>query len=158
MHPLAFVSLCVLTGWVLTVVPLPHDFLMWWPAWAVLVQIWLALNVGRYSGIIAAWLMGLCLDFLSGSPLGSQAFAMALCIYGVTVFRLRIRNMHPVQQALMVGLATAVFFAVSLWIRVALGHDLNPLAALTSTAISVVAWPLLSHALNTLHLRLMREA
>lgn len=158
MHPLTFVALCVLIGWVLTAVPLPSDYLLWWPVWAVLVQIWLALHVVRYSGIIASWLVGLCLDLLSGTPLGSQAFALSLCIYGVTLFRIRIRNMHPLQQSLMVGLAISVFFAASLWIRVALGADLNPLIALASVATSMLIWPLFAHALTTLHLRLMREA
>lgn len=151
-----FALLSLTVGWILAVLPVSGDALLWMPPFLVMFHIWFALNQPQLTGIFSAWLVGLSLDLLHGAPLGSQAFALAMVVYGFGLMRLRIRNLHWAAQSLFVGFGVGVFVQVSLWIRLVLGAELNPLIALGSSIAAMLVWPLVSGLLEKCCARFLR--
>ena len=149
-------GLWVLLGWIFATVPIGPEWQQWWPPFLVIFIIWMVIHRPAVIGVVGAWFIGLSLDFLQGSPLGSQAFALAVVAYGLGLLRFRARHLHWVGQALFVGAAVAVFTQVSLWLRLVLGYDLNPLLALANAVTSIFVWPIVAVVMDRVFSRLSK--
>lgn len=68
-----------------------------WPDWLAVFTLFWVLRAPRYFGLIFAWSMGLVLDVLNGSLLGTQALALTVAVYVLQLSQTRI-SLFPVWQ------------------------------------------------------------
>lgn len=143
------IVLTVLFSMVLMLIPLPEQAEFFRPEFVLMVLAYWSMALPNRIGIASAWVSGLLMDVIYGSPLGVNALAYAVVIYLVARFYLQLRQYPIWQQALiilsLVLLAQVIPTALSpqnanwyIW-----------LPALTSTLV----WPL-----NYMFLRMVRRS
>ena len=124
-----------------TIMPLPLEVDAFRPDWVLVVVLYWCLALPSKVNVITAWLLGLLIDILLGSILGIHAAAMALTVYIVAGNFQKIRNFSVWQQALIVGVLSALYHLIVFWLQrfltdaVFLPHYLYPVIT------TVVLWP-----------------
>ncbi len=86
------ISLSFLVGMILLILPLPAWASWWRPSWVFLILVYWMLAMPYRVGVGAAWLVGLIVDLLLGTPLGMHAFVFTLLGYFVLKFNPQLRN------------------------------------------------------------------
>jgi rod shape-determining protein MreD len=101
-----------------------------------------------------AWCLGLLLDVLEATPLGTNALGMALIAFLVLTIHQRLR-MYPIpQQCLMVFLLLGINQMLVHFIKQLLGADTAGFSYLWPALTSAVAWPFVSGLLDRLNRKL----
>lgn len=124
-----------------TIMPLPIAVDAFRPDWVLVVVLYWCLALPNRVNVITAWLFGLLLDILLGSVLGIHAAAMALSVYIIAGNFQKIRNFSVWQQALIVGVLSALYHLLVFWFQrfltdvVFLPHYLYPVIT------TVILWP-----------------
>lgn len=124
-----------------TIMPLPIAVDAFRPDWILVVVLYWCLALPNRVNVITAWLLGLLLDILLGSVLGIHAAAMALSVYIIAGNFQKIRNFSVWQQALIVGVLSALYHLLVFWFQrfltdvVFLPHYLYPVIT------TVILWP-----------------
>lgn len=80
----------------------------------------LAFDLQRALGI--AWIMGIALDVLHHTALGSHALGLLLPIYWTMKFRYRILQCPLLQQAVIISGLSLVYFILFYWIQASVGQ------------------------------------
>lgn len=114
-------SLAVLFSFIvalmLSSLPLPDIVIAYRPEWLMLVLIYWGMTMPERVGIFTGWFMGLTLDVMYGSLLGQNAMALAIIVYMVNFFHLRVRVFPLWQQSFIVFLFAIVHLALNAWVR-----------------------------------------
>ncbi|GHE99231.1 rod shape-determining protein MreD [Thalassotalea profundi] len=124
-----------------TIMPLPIAVDAFRPDWILVVVLYWCLALPNRVNVVTAWLFGLLLDILLGSILGIHAAAMALSVYIIAGNYQKIRNFSVWQQALIVGILSALYHLLVFWFQrfltdvVFLPHYLYPVIT------TVILWP-----------------
>lgn len=84
--------------------PLPLFLNAFRPDWLVLIIFYWVLALPHRVSIVHAFILGLLLDLLLGSTLGTHAFLFSLLAYVVCMSYQRIRYFTIVQTTLLIGL------------------------------------------------------
>lgn len=132
----------------LSVIPLP-EWAQWGrPAWVAMTLIYWVLALPHRVGVGAGWLAGLCLDILEWSPLGQNAFALAVVAYLVLVLHERLRMFSGIQQAAVIFVLLGVSELLSHWLKTLLGVANPNVMFLMPAFVSALLWPWLSASLR----------
>ena len=138
---LSMVGVTVAVAILLTLVPLPSFFAVLWPYWVALVLIYWCLETQSLVSLGLAFVIGLLLDFLTGSLLGLHALSLVIIVYLVTRFRARIRFFPPWQQALSVLALLLNDRIIILWIMSLRGEPLPPIEFWAPPIVGTAIWP-----------------
>ena len=114
-HNGIIIILTLLVALVASITPLPLSVDPFRPDWVLVVLLYWSLALPSRVNIITAWFMGLILDILLGSVLGVHAAAMALAVYIFVGNFQKIRNFSVWQQALIVGVVSALYHLLVFW-------------------------------------------
>src|SRR5690554_2325469 len=105
-YPLFFVT--VVLALVLSISLFPVGWFEFRPEWLGLVVFYWTFRAPAQFGILMAWCLGLLLDVLEATPLGTNALGMALIAFLVLTIHQRLR-MYPLpQHCLMVFLLLGI--------------------------------------------------
>jgi rod shape-determining protein MreD len=126
---------------VLSIVPLPELVQPLRPYWVALVLIFWCLETQGIINLGAAFLLGLILDFLTGSLLGMHALGLVVITYLVTRFRARLRFFPPWQQALSVLALLVNDQIIVVWIVTLRGDALPAISYWLAPVVGMVVWP-----------------
>jgi rod shape-determining protein MreD len=126
---------------VLSIVPLPELVQPLRPYWVALVLIFWCLETQGIINLGAAFLLGLILDFLTGSLLGMHALGLVVITYLVTRFRARLRFFPPWQQALSVLALLVNDQIIVVWIVTLRGDALPAVSYWLAPVVGMVVWP-----------------
>lgn len=137
----------------LTVVPRPHWADIVWPLWVALVVFYWAIALPEFFGITLAWIVGLFMDALTGTPLGAHALAMLLVAFIAARSFVKLRLASVWQQALVVCLALALYAFALFWIGGLTGQATRPLVRFVPIGVSVALWPIVFLILRALRRR-----
>lgn len=121
--PLVALPLSFFIAFVLAVLPLPQALAYWRPEFITMVLIFWVLNAPHIAGIWGAFLLGLLLDVLYGTPFGVHAMVMAAVAWLV---RLSWRWVTVFSLWQTSGLVLAVVFASLILKRILLGFVGTP--------------------------------
>ncbi|MGL1959583.1 MAG: rod shape-determining protein MreD [Colwellia sp.] len=124
-----------------SIVPMPISFDAFRPDWVLIVLVYWCLALPNRVNIITAWVMGFLLDVLLGSVLGVHAAAMALSVYIIISNYQKIRNFSIWQQALIVGIVTALYHLLVFWLQRFLTDVVFLTSYLYPVITTVVLWP-----------------
>ena len=100
-----------------SIMPMPISADVFRPDWVLVVLLYWCLALPTKVNVITAWIMGFLLDVLLGSVLGLHAAAMALSVYIVAGNFQKIRNFSVWQQALIVGVISALYHLLVFWFQ-----------------------------------------
>lgn len=122
------------------------------PEFVAMVLIYWVIALPERVGIAVAWCVGLAQDILEGSPMGQNAFALAVLAYLALILYQRLRMYTPVQQAGVVFILIGLNQMLCHWVQTLTGTASPNLLFLLPALISALLWPVLS-----VFLRLLRR-
>ena len=131
----------LLLALIASIMPMPLSIDAFRPDWILIVLLYWCLALPNRVNIITAWVMGLLLDVLLGSVLGIHAVAMALSVYIVVVNFQKIRNFSVWQQALIVGVLTALYHLIVFWLQRFLTGAVFLPSYLYPVITTIILWP-----------------
>ena len=140
-HNGIIILLSLLVALVASIMPLPLSIDAFRPDWVLTVLLYWCLALPNRVNVITAWFMGFLLDVLLGSILGVHAAAMALCVYIITGNYQKIRNFSLWQQALVVGVISALYHLLVFWLQRFLTDIVFLPSYLYPVLTTVVLWP-----------------
>jgi rod shape-determining protein MreD len=135
------IILTLLVALVASIMPLPLSFDNFRPSWVLIVLCYWSLALPAHINVITAWFMGLLLDVLLGTTLGVNAAAMALSLYIVIGNFQKIRNFSVWQQALIVGVVTALYQLIVFWLQHLLMDAVFVIGYLSPVITTIILWP-----------------
>lgn len=124
-----------------SIMPLPMSVDVFRPDWVLLALCYWCLALPTKTNVVTAWLFGLVLDVLLGSTIGIHAASLAICVYIIAANYQKIRNFSVWQQALTIGLVTALHHLLLFWLKRLLSDVVFLPSYLYPTISSVVLWP-----------------
>lgn len=137
------ILLSLLAALWLTVLPLPVWARWARPEWVALVVLYWVVMAPDKFGIGAAWLVGLLLDVLEGSPLGGNAFALAVVAYIALILYQRLRMYGALQQIALVFVLIGVNQLIGHWVQTLTARVAPTLLFLLPAFVSALLWPTL---------------
>lgn len=86
----------------LEVMPWPVDYYMFKPAWVFLLLLYWLTALPHRINIGSAFILGLIMDLMAGSPLGIRALMLSIITYFISFRYQLFRNLALWQQAVIV--------------------------------------------------------
>jgi rod shape-determining protein MreD len=124
-----------------TIMPLPLSVDAFRPDWVLVVLFYWCLALPSRVNVISAWVMGFILDVLLGSTLGVHAGAMAISVYIVAENFQKIRNFSVWQQALIIGVLSALYHLIVFWLQRFLTDAVFLPSYLYPVFTTIILWP-----------------
>lgn len=142
------VLLSLVVALLLTIMPLP-DLLVWLrPQWVLaIVLFWIITKPASY-GVFFAWLCGLWMDLVAGTPFGQQAIIFVFVSYFVIKLRLIIVHSPRWQQAVIVGAFSGIAMVLQSILMGFVGHSAPLMRNELSVLSTVIIWPMLYYFLG----------
>lgn len=137
------VPLSLLLALVVELLPFPQPLAQWQPPWLLLIVLYWSILQPAILGMAGAWLMGLVLDAIQPSPLGTHAALFTLVVTPVLALQRLLRTLPVAQQALWIAGLVFLYELGALWLgdRLTAGrvtaHDFLPVIS------TLMVWPLL---------------
>lgn len=133
----------------LSILPLPVWMQIFYPQWLPLILIYWVVALPERIGLLTAWILGLLLDALYGSVLGTHALAMTVVAYLAQKFYRQIRMFPVFQQTLCIFVFILFYQMLLLWIQGMLtGHLGDAWWFWASAVVSMLLWPWLGKVLR----------
>lgn len=130
--------------------PLSFTFRPYMPDAIVTVTLYWVMQRPPRMGGGWALVIGILRDNLTGTALGTHAFALIFVAFWVQLLSERLRSLAIWQQAMLVGLLCLIYQLVSNSIGLWMSHLDAPLFALPSVLITALCWPVCFAILNLL--------
>lgn len=125
----------------LIMLPLPNWAVAFRPAFFVTtVLFWVLMQPLRF-GICTAWLCGLLIDVLYGTPLSQHGLALAVSAYSVVKLRELLWIVPYWQQPLLMLPVFVIYEFILFWIDGIIGYDVALLRRGIFVASSTLFWP-----------------
>lgn len=117
---------------------------------------------GAREGIVWGFLGGLALDFLSGAPFGSCAFALTLVGYLPSLGRLTLYRTSPLLPSAVALAANIIHDSILMTVLIVTGHfvpwrDVLLQVTMPTALLGALVIPLVYRALAWLHRRTLPE-
>lgn len=81
--PLLAIALSLMVASVLTVYPIPYDWVSWRPVFMLMVCLFWVMYQPRWCGVWFAFFVGLACDLMVDTQLGQQAFSFVVVAFAV---------------------------------------------------------------------------
>ena len=125
----------------LSVIPLP-DWARWArPEWVAVTMIYWIIALPHRIGVGVAFFVGLFLDFVEGSPVGENAFALAIVGYLALVLYQRMRMYAPWQQSGIVFVLIGLNQLLCHWVQTLTTKVVPTMLFLLPALVSALLWP-----------------
>ncbi len=146
----------VIFSFLLLLLPLPDEWLLWRPEWVALTFIYWCLKLPKKISIVLAWIAGLFIDVFHGSILGQHALSMVIVVFMSLRLLPRLSISILWHQYALIFLVLGTYLLINLWIMAATGN--NPATWLYWLTLfsSLLIWPLYSWVLSFFHIERSR--
>lgn len=135
------VILTFLVALMASIMPLPLSVDAFRPDWVLVVVLYWCLALPTRVNVFTAWILGFIIDVLLGSTLGIHAGAMAIVVFLVSGNYQKIRNFSVWQQALIVGMFSALYQLIVFWLQRVLTDIIFLPSYLYPVITTIVLWP-----------------
>ena len=133
---------------VLTLIPLPPAVASARPAFYTMTVLFWVANQPHRFGLLAAWMAGLMIDVIYGTPLAEHGLAMAVAAYGIIKIREWLWGLPLIQQTILLAPVLLVYEFVLFWIDGVAGLDVNPWYRWLPVISSALLWPAWAYLLE----------
>ena len=154
---LVTIWITIFVGMVFAVVPMPQllpvelGFLR--PDWVAMVLVYWIIALPQRVGIPAAWLAGIAVDVLLGSPIGQHALSYVLIAYVAGSLYQRVRMFSVWQQATILLALLGLNQLVEFWVGSIVGPKNWSFWYLLPAVSGAFLWPLVFLMLRYLRRR-----
>ena len=148
---ISLMIISLLIGIILTVMPLPHDINWLRPQWIFLILLFWVMRSPEYCGIGVAWIVGLLMDCLMGTPLGQHALAYAFLIYIVLKFHAPFSNLPRWQQMGLILFFSIANLLLQKIILSLTGTAISGVHYWLPAILSALFWPMIYRSLNRVY-------
>jgi len=131
----------ILVALMASIMPLPMSTDVFRPDWVLVALIYWCMALPNRINVGIAWCVGFVLDVLLGSILGVHAAAMALAVYIVAGNYQKIRNFSLWQQALIVGVLSALYHLLVFWFQRFMTDIVFLPSYLYPVMTTIILWP-----------------
>ncbi|MBU2978498.1 rod shape-determining protein MreD [Alteromonas sp. C1M14] len=138
-HPV--IAATIIIALVLQIMPLPIQIDTYRPDWVLIVLSYWSMALPHRVNVGVAFVTGIAMDILLGTALGIHCFALSVSVYTLAANYQRLRNYSVWQQAIIIGLISALYHAVLFWLQHLLTGIPFQLSYLWPVASSMVLWP-----------------
>ncbi len=128
-------------GLALTLMPLPDALEPMRPYWVAMILIYWNLEGGRLRYLGQAFVLGLLMDFFTGTLLGQHALGLVILVFLLERFRNQMRFFPPWQQAMAVFVLLLNERIVQLWIILLGGHGWPGWTWWLAPVVAMLFWP-----------------
>ena len=125
----------------LSVIPLPEWARWARPEWVAMVLIYWVIALPHRIGIGSAFVTGLVLDVVEGSPLGENAFALAIVAYLALILYQRLRMYAFWQQSGIVFVLIGLNQLLCHWVQTLTAKVAPTMLFLLPALVSALLWP-----------------
>lgn len=140
-HKLWVVTITLLLGLILAVLPLPVDLQAFRPDWVALILIYWCMALPTRVGLGTAWVTGLLADVLHGALLGQYALQLTLIAFVTLNIYRRVRVFPLWQQAVVVLVLLMLTRVINFWIQGVAGETPDAESYWWQPIISMLLWP-----------------
>ena len=152
MKKIILMMLSLIVALLLTQLPLPLDLMWLRPAWVTIILIYWTFTQPYPYHLIIAFLVGILLDGLDGSLLGTHALALVVVVY-LTLYLFKQMRFHSVFiQMFLVGFLVLVQQFILFLIEGINGYTITEWQFWLVPVVSMVYWPIIYvvlHAFKT---------
>lgn len=141
----ASLILCLL----LQILPLPAWAIWFRPEWIILVLIYWSFMNPQRVGVIAAFIVGLGMDLLTGTLLGQHALAYTIMVYFTIRFCPLLRQAPSWQQGIYILVMLLLFETFQLWIWGIRGGQSFTWMYWLPAIVSAFIWPWIYNLMRT---------
>jgi rod shape-determining protein MreD len=110
------IPLTIMAALILQIVPLPVQVDLYRPDWVVIVLSYWTMALPNRVNVGVAFLSGVGLDILLGTPLGVHSLILSLCVFVLAANYQRLRNYSVWQQSIVIALLSAFYHLLQFWI------------------------------------------
>ena len=135
------IAASIILALVLQIMPMPVLADQLRPDWVLLVLSYWTLALPNRVNVGVAFINGLILDILLGTSLGVHSIAMCLCVFVLAANYQRLRNYSVWQQAVVIGILTALYHLVIFWLQHLLTDIYFIFEYLWPVLTSMLIWP-----------------
>lgn len=135
------IALSIIAALVLQIMPMPLLADQLRPDWVLLVLSYWALALPNRVNVGVAFINGLILDILLGTSLGVHSFAMCISIYVLAANYQRLRNYSVWQQAVVIGILSALYHLIVFWLQHLLTDIYFQFTYMWPVLSSMLIWP-----------------
>ena len=146
------IILSIILSFLLLLLPLPDEWLLWRPEWVVLTFIYWCLKLPKKISIVVAWIAGLFIDVFYSSILGQHALGMVIVVFMSLRLLPRLSTYILWHQYALIFLVLGTYLLINLWIMAATGSNPATWHYWLPLFSSLIVWPLYSWALSGLYL------
>ncbi len=131
----------LLIALVLQIMPLPIEADLYRPDWVLIVLAYWAMALPNRVNVGIAFITGLAMDVLLGTAIGIHSFALSVSVWVLVANYQRLRNYSVWQQAIVIGLLSALYHLLVFWLQHLLTDIYFLFDYLWPTLTSMLLWP-----------------
>ncbi|MCW8109831.1 rod shape-determining protein MreD [Alteromonas ponticola] len=135
------IPVSLLIALVLQIMPLPIEADVYRPDWVLIVLAYWAMALPNRVNVGIAFITGLAMDILLGTALGIHSFALSVSVWVLVANYQRLRNYSVWQQAIVIGLLSALYHLLVFWLQHLLTDIYFLFDYLWPTFTSMLLWP-----------------
>lgn len=148
------ISLSLLVGMVLTLIPVP-DWAVWLrPYWVLAIMIFWLMTASHRMGVGIAWTVGLFMDLLTGTLLGQQALIFCVTAYFILKFQHWLAHVPVLQQTAIIFLLMLLDSIINYCLLVIFQKTVMDWFFWLPALTTAVIWPWLSGLLYMYQIKL----
>lgn len=149
-HGGIIILLSFAVAFILTMLPIPDEYIIYRPEWLTLVLIYWCLALPHRVGVFTGWAIGFLLDIHLDSLLGLHALTLSVVAYLCYKLHIRIRLYPLIQQSLIVLLLVTLSQMLVLWINGFTGHAPSDWSYWLPSLTSMLVWPWVFYLMRTI--------
>ena len=134
------VLLSIIVAFMLTMIPVREEWLLYRPEWVALTLIHWSLVAPKHMSFIVAWVAGLLVDALYGSIIGQHALGFTIVVFMSMRMRTRLVVDNIFQQFLILFLVLGTYMLVNLWILGITGEAPHGWVYWYPVIVSLLGW------------------
>lgn len=143
-----WIAFSISVGLIVALAPLPEVLAAGRPLiYEATILFWVLMQPARF-GVFTAWLGGLFLDALFGTPLGEHALALAIAAYAIIRLRGILWTLAPLQQVLFMLPVFAGYEFIVFWIDGVVGITASMMWRWLPVLTTGLIWPFWSALLE----------
>jgi rod shape-determining protein MreD len=127
--------------------------LIWQPNWGAMLVIFWCLHYASSLSLGAAFILGILMDGVAGTLIGSHALSFCIIAYVTTLVNHRLAMFTWVQRAMFVFILVGIGQILLNWTLALRGESLGSLNYLNAALTSAVVWPFWSAVLKSFYPR-----
>ena len=147
------IILSLVIAFVLTILPLNAQWIVFRPEWLALTLIHWALVSPAKSSFLLAWVVGLIVDALYGSIIGQHALGYTIVLFLTLRMRSRLLLNSFFQQIFLLCLVLGTYLLINLWILGFTGNSPKGWSYWLTVPTSALVWPIYHYFLGIFHSR-----